>query len=926
MHEPESHLLARVQELLERSLGLRADQRESFVLRESADDEKTAREVLSLLDALTRAGDALEPPEIDGERSSNESLIGVMIGTVRIDELIGQGGMGAVYAGTDMRLHRRVAVKVLPASLATDADRRLRLEREARTLAALNCPGIATIYSIEDSTSGPVLIMEYVHGQTLAAKLKRSRLTHEQAVSIADAVLVALAAAHEAGVIHCDLTPSNIMLGDDGTVKVLDLGIALARQSEGVAESSGRAHVAGTPDYMSPEQARGDAVDRRTDMWSFGCVLFEMMAGVSYARCHPQQIEAHLERMPDAVRRVVASCLRTDVQMRRRDASDARIDLREPERRELTNDPARVPSIVIAISALVLILLAAWMTSPQSGYLPHEPPPLLTATLDTGDHEVFLQCVGGCFSLSPTLDCVVFTSRNHEGKTVLCVQELLSQQTRRIEDTEGAFSPCFTADGSAVVYYDHDDGQIRRVQLDNGAPIALCSLTDAAWGLCVARDGSVYTVGSNGHGLFRVDAAARSLLPVPVVGLNMSEVLLCQLTISADGRSLVLVVHEPALQHTRIASVDLESGTVRTIVDNASCPRVLDDGSLLFVRDGVIMHATIDPVSGTALGEPTTIVDGIGFELGLTYPRFDARNTSMLVFVGDGISYTSRSFLEWHSAEGERRIMFDAQMTLDMPRLSLDEQTVVYVATDEYGTDLWRVDIARRVPVRLTSGMHVSFPCWSNDGMSVLFAAPDADDVMHVWSIDAQGTMPARSIYTHTEAQRGIVLSEQWEDGTVALAVETDGHGTTDIFLLRPGSDSLERVFETSADRVSPRLSPDGTMLAYTSMETGGLEVYVESWPLRTRKVRVSSDGGLRPQWLQGDGTLVYRRAGDVFRAVLNDALVTAEPRRTHTGLPDTRYDITADGRDVLSASYAETTQPHSLSVRTSWMLRSTMR
>ena len=865
---------------------------------------------------------------------------GTRVGNYEVIAKIGEGGMGEVYRGRDTRLNREVALKTLPDSLKRDPARIARFEREAQTLAALNHPNIAIIHGVEDIGADCALVMELVDGSTLAELLARGRLPSEDARNIAVQMADALEAAHESGVIHRDLKPANIKVRRDGTVKILDFGLAkvfggpednLAQLANSPTVTSpmmtGAGVVLGTAAYMSPEQARGRVVDKRADIWAYGCVLYEMLAGrPAFGGDNATDVlAAVVQQEPDwsllppdspaALKSVIRRCLQKNPRERLRDIGDARLELNSEA---AVIDPGSgitrrmVPSVSVTAAAFVAgvvaaaLLFYAWLGSRSSSTEPTRRPVRVTVTPPPG---VTLSTVsrGSSVAISPDGGRLVFVGRHEGGPPRLYLRELGRFEAVALEQTDGATNPFFSVDGAWVAFF--ADGRLKKVSIAGGTPVTLAEVRNERGHAWLLDDSIIVTPTSN-----------TAMLRLPGAGTGRGE----PFTTLTDGElshrwpsqlpdaSAVLfsIWNDTGWDFARIGA--LRSGSKERVVvleAGGGYPRYLHDsangsGYLVYARAEGLMAGRFDSSALRLSGAPVPIVDAV-----LTNnsggAHFDLAREGTLAYV-PGANAESNRELAWVTRGGERT------PAVRVPRagrsFSLDPTGKRVLRVNVVGQrDLWMEDLERGTSTRLMSGDGWFTGTWSPDGEWVVY--PKGMPMSNLYRVRTRAGSPEERLTTSSHGQFPTSISP---DGTMLVYQESNPTTSNDIWVMRltpPGTEpasppQIRPLVNTRAAESDARISPDGRWLAYQSNESGRFEVYLRSFPEGDQVIQVSTTGGLAPVWSRKGTDLFYRAiSGPVMLATVSStpapAVSTPRPLFDAQGY-ENLFDVAPDGRFLM--------------------------
>ncbi len=873
-----AHRWHRAAEVFEATLDQPEGERHTYVQKACAGDSELLREVEALIDADRHSCAVDNPlsPAVIADLSSIKN-----VGPYRVLSLLGVGGMGEVYRARDDRLGRDVAIKLLPALFASDADRLARFKREAQVLASLNHPNIAAIYGFEAHDGVDALVLELVEGPTLADRLQRGALSFSEAVSIARQIADALAAAHEAGVVHRDLKPSNVKLREDGTVKVLDFGLAkmVERDRPGAASPmasptitspamTAAGIILGTAAYMSPEQAKGKPADQRSDIWAFGCVLYEMLtARRAFAGNDVSDtLAAILKSEPDwtalghdtpaAVRRVLRRCLEKDPGQRYHAIADARLDLVEST---TAPDATAVEPWRLHRERVVWALLAATLLGGVI-YLASQapPPPAPTIRFQVAPPaQAFFGSIGGLSggmshgTISPDGTRLAFIATEASGRTSLWVRPLDSNAARTLADTDNATQPFWSPDGRSIGFF--AAGQLKILDLATGAVRAIADAFPGRGGSWGSRNVIVFSQGNPAR-LARVSPDGGVVTPILTGddkdGLTRQPVwprfmpdgqhFLYWARTNPDGAGGIVV-----------ASIDA-AFTPRLLVQADTAGGVMPPNVLLFARRGIMLQQRLDlnrlEVSGEAIpiNEQVRLVEGNGFG------DFTASAGGALVYqAGPNLA----NQFAWVDRAGQTLQTIGVPGQYRTSALSPDGKRLAY--EDRTKGDIWVLDLERQIPSRFTSSpVNEACPVWFPDGTKIVYRS----DSGGVFEKDASGTTGERrllDVFINGPSQ--VTNDGKW----ILYFFVPPGGQSQDIAVLPTSGDRTPRTIVASpfAD-VEPQISPHGRWLAYASTETGRNEIYVQPFPPTGARWQISSAGGRQPQW-RADGKELFFVADD---------------------------------------------------------------
>ena len=850
------------------------------------------------------------------------------IGSYDVTALIGEGGMGQVYQATDTNLDRQVAIKVLPDAFSSDPDRLARFEREAKVLASLKHPNIGAIYGLEKSGDTRALVLELVEGPTLADRIAQGPIPIDEALPIAKQIAEALEAAHKAGVIHRDLKPANIKVKEDGTVKVLDFGLAKALDTtpEGdpsqsptlTAAATQMGVIMGTAAYMSPEQAKGRTADRRSDIWAFGAVLFEMLAGrrafvgddvsdtlVSVFRDDPDWA-ALPDEVPSRVRQAIQVCLQKDPKQRVRDTSAIRLALEGAFETTVTpSDQAAssqlqvwqrpVPLVFAATALIAASGLAAWTLTnptPPAPQLTTRSAILLPAT------DQLAQTNPLQLALSPDGRTLVYKAVR-DGVTQLYRRELDQVEPVAIPGTENADNPFFSPDGEWLAF--DSDGALKKVALRGGPATTICELPsgfrDATW----TTDGTII-LGAVGSGLLQVPGAGGE--PRPFLDLEEGERGQTQPDVLPGGRA---VLFRSRRDERRVVMVySLDTGERRELVEGMS-PHFLPTGHLVFGRAGSLWAVPFDLDELDLSGEPVPILEGVAMGLAGPPAQVAFASTGSLVYIGSDTRLGAERTFVWVDRDGrEDGLALPPGGYLD-PRLSPDESSLAVSVQDGNESDIRVVDMERLSPSRITFGGLNRFPVWSPNGVQLVFA--DAIGANRLLRAQSAGGGAIDPLLDRGEAQ----YPTSWaSDGRAVAFYATNPDTGRDLWVLPMDGDQTPAPFlVTPFNERAGSFSPEGRWLAYVSDESGRDEVYVRPYPPDpSEEHTISTDGGRGPAWSRDGRELFYQNgkqmmvvaveSGESFRALPPQLLFVGDYAQPNPNGSTAQYDVSQDGRFLM--------------------------
>ena len=812
---------------------------------------------------------------------------GTVLGSYEIISLLGAGGMGEVYRARDLTLGRDVALKLLPQVLADDPERVARFEREAQLLASLNHPHIGAIYGLEQQPSGRFLVLELAEGGTLSTRIARGPLPLDEASSIARQIALALQAAHDKGVVHRDLKPSNVAFTTAGDVKVLDFGLAkLGDQSERAmpttslsptitspALMTGVGALLGTAAYMSPEQAKGRAADKRSDVWAFGCVLYEMLTGtrafegddIADTLANVLKVEPDWSRLPSslppAINVLLRRCLAKDARQRTGDIAAALILVEESSHLTPTASSAQAPAPKPGLSRLavpVAVLLSAGLAGGASWWaLRTEPPRLVRTAILVPGNKGQLSDV----AVTPDGTRVVYVANN---ATQIFVRALADLEPRMLVNGSTLRAIFTSPDGESVGYLEGGN-TLMRVALSGGAATSIArvdgALRGAAW---MTDDTVVFGTGNPTTGLQRVSASGGEVTvltrPDPKAGEGDHTLP----TSLPNGRGVLFTVTSNAGGRPQIAVLDLASGERKLLVQGGSHARYVDSGHLLYVADGILQAVPFDLMALAIRGRSVPVLQQFAIIGGMNAVLDTAANGT-LIYVPGGA--TSRQPV-WVNRDGREEAIKGSNEPHQylVPRLSPDGKRIAFHDTLGGEYDVWVHDLERGTLERLTTNLgRDSEPIWSPDGTRIAYLSAGEPGGPGIFIRRADGTGNAERLTTGTH------LASEWSADGKWLAYTDFGErgisvaSASALMAVDIVGDHTPRVLLKGS---AGRISPTERWIAVSITATGTSEIYVVPFPDPSRgRWRISTDGGLNPTWAPDGKTLFYRH-GQAMMAV----------------------------------------------------------
>jgi serine/threonine-protein kinase len=820
--------------------------------------------------------------------------IGTQLGAHEITALLGKGGMGEVYRARDLKLKREVAIKILPEEFARDSDRVSRFQREAEVLASLNHPNIAAIYGLEHSMEVQALVMELVDGPTLADRIALGPIPLEEVVPIARQLSQALEYAHESGVIHRDLKPANIKLTADGRLKVLDFGLAKALSDDSRTNTMSNSPtlslaatqagiILGTAAYMSPEQAKAKAVDRRADIWAFGVVVYEMLTGRTMfsGETASETMAQVILKEPDwnalpastpvRLRDLLRRCLVKDPGNRVRDIGDVRIAIEdivanaEPrgETETVPGSPSprrRLPMWTVAVLGLLLgAALVLLMWQPWHRAVPGAPI-RLTSELGADASLAANILSNSTLALSPDGSMLAFVA-DKNGTPQIYIRRLGQLQASALVGTANAKSPFFNPEGTWLAFF--ADGKLKKISVTGGAAIGLAEATNAQGGSWGDDDNIVFTPNA-GQPLLRLPSAGGKVEPLTVLAQGEVSHRWPQVL---PGSKAVLYMSSPGVgsyEDANIVVESLPSGTPRVLIRGGYHPQYVPSGHIIYIHEGTLFAAPFDLGRLQVTGQSVPVVEGVSAQSGRAAAQFAVSQTGMLAYLagpGRGNDWP----MVWLSHDGKTAPLRAMPSDWGEPRFSPDGQRVALAIFNlNSSSALWVYDWARDTPTRLTFDGPTRTPVWTPKSDRIVFAASIPGK--GIWNLYMRRADGAGEIQRLTESSSSQLPSSFHPSGKyLAFSETTNNFG--DLMILpidgdeksgwKPGKPSV--FLSTPANETKPMFSPDGRWIAYSSDVNGQGDVFVAPFPGPGSRQQISTNGGGDPAWSQARHELLYR-------------------------------------------------------------------
>ena len=950
----------KVKQVLAGALDREGAEREAYLVETCGSDAALRTRIEILLAARDHADHFLETPAALLLDDRREDLSGRVVSSYQLVSRLGTGGMGDVYLARDLRLHRDVALKVLPAALAADPDRIARFRREAQLLASLNHPHIGSIYGFEEGGGLHALVLELVDGPTLADRIAAGPLPLDEALPIARQIVDAIEAAHEQGVVHRDLKPANIKVRPDGTVKVLDFGLAKALERGAPVPAAIRKDataigmILGTPSYMSPEQARGKAVDKRCDIWAFGCVFYEMLTarrpfdpapGSSDGGNQVAEVLAHIiyrepdldalpPSTPEPIRRLLRRCLEKDPRRRLSDIGVARSEFDDAvvtpahvESRARAVPPRRPrlgPAWIAAATLLVAAIVAALAYSRSSLTESH---PTVRASIPIAERFEFgILGQQPAFAISPDGTRLVYRT---VGGGPLYSRLLNEAESSVIAGTDGALHPVFSPDGQWLAFF--VGPALKKLSFAGGAVITVATLPQnvgaqgyrgATW----SDAGTIAFSSSVAGGLFGVPDQGGEPVPLTTIDRNGNEWSHRWPHFLPGGKAILFTVKSTNLQSFDDAQIvvrSLDTGEQHPVAQGNSAQYV-PTGHLVYARAGALYAVRFDVARLAVTGAPVKVIDGV-----MTHPdnggaQVAISRTGTLVYAAGG-SRTAERPLLWVDRSGAARPVTDRAAAFWWPRISPDGRRIA-VTIDGAFSKLWVLDVERGTFTRASQlAGDQDRSQWGPGGAQVTFG------------VDTTGKGAVRLFTDHVDGSGNpAVIADNSQSSVKALGWSRDGrrllYGTTgattgqDVWIYSAEDRTSTPFLQGPANEFSAAFSPDGRWVAYVSDESGRTEVYVRPFPGPGTRSQVSIDGGVAPVWSRNGSELFFAKGDTLFTVPvsLGGTFTSGAIRRLFSGPysfdeVNVNYDVAPDGQRFLVPGSRVDSAPRQLELVLHW-------
>ena len=864
--------------------------------------------------------------------------IGTRVGSYEVSGKIGEGGMGEVYRARDTTLDRDVALKVLSEAFTSDPDRLARFQREAKVLASLNHPNIGGIYGLESAGDGEALVLELIEGPTLAERIAEGPIPVEEALGIARQIADALEVAHEQGIVHRDLKPANVKVRPDGTVKVLDFGLAKAVAAESADSAAGESPtisltgatqmglVIGTAAYMPPEQARGKPVDKRADIWAFAVVLYEMLTGkrafvgedtsltLAAVMTADPDLAVLPSHVPPPVTKSLEQCLQKDPKKRFRDIGDVQLAM-EGVFETVSSNPTESDNQLslkiwqkpwaVAVGAFIAVCVGVIASAMGLGGRSSEVP-MSISRLSIAAPGIAISAFQQPLALSPDGGTVVYAAvEDGSGISQLYQRSLNQFDSVPIRGTAPGASPIFSPDGEWVAYFGPGEGLLKKVALAGGPPANLARVNNFGWADWGDNGTIVFSGVVDGvRGLWQVSDAGGD--PQELLVATESEFLVDP-SFTPNGQGVLFTQQDPNVGNT-LSVLSLESGERRVLLEGSS-GRLLSTGHLIFTRADSMWAVPFDESVLDVSGDPIPLFEGLQLT-SMETGRFALADNGSLIYLSGGEDFQVERTLVWVDRDGVEEPLAALPRAYLYPRISPDGSRVALSVFSPGETDIWVWEFMRETLTRLTlDPAPDEYPLWTPDGRELLFTSQRVAGMREPHSRRADGTGVAERL---TEASTHVYPQTITPDGQFLVLrsgidaqdlVTIDLEGDRDIqpLLIDPA------FHERNAD-----ISPDGKWMAYETNESGQFEVYVRPFPgVDEGRWQISTEGGSMALWSKDGNELFYRSPNGSIVSVPVDTedsflagnanVVVEKPYFTGAGvLVGRAYDVSPDGQRFL--------------------------
>jgi serine/threonine-protein kinase len=927
----------KINEVFQSVVELESGEQQAFLEKACAEDDSLRQQVETLLAANAEAGTFIAGNAAKDvahllQNRNETTLSGQNLRHYEIVSILGTGGMGKVYLARDSKLNRSVAVKTLPDLFSTQPNFVKRFQTEAKAAATLNHPNVATIYSVEETDDNKFFItMEYVEGKPLNSMIPAGgldlRTFLEWFISLADA----LTHAHEKGIVHRDIKPSNIMITPAGVPKILDFGLARIDNSKVSGDDSTlhltkTGQVLGTPAYMSPEQAKGEQADHRSDIFSLGVVMYEAITGErpfkgdNYASIvselmtkEPPTVEQIKPDIPYLLSRLIMKCLNKEPRYRYQSMNEVLVLLREtrsaiesgaslsrPAPALLSRSNTFSRGLLFGAIALLTLLsgFAVWQwfrsnASEKSSVIRFSVSPPPGTELSIFEAKI-----------TPDGKNIIFPSRQ-QGIEPLFIRPLDKFEARPLEGTDGGKFPFLSPDGKWLGFTSRTKG-IKKIPIEGGVALTICDTCEMTLGGSWSENDTI--VFADNTGLYKVSADGGTPEKLTTINKENDERSHNTPQILPDGKNVLFTIDTN--DKSKPAIVSLEKKEIRYLKDigEAWKAKYLPTGHLIFARDKQLMAMAFDLQTLEITGQPIPIIGDIySFS-----PNFQITDNGTLVYLP--VIKMTDNFLTLIDRNGEGKPAIDKKGDFSSPRISPDGKRIAAKLDD----DIWVYEIESGRGIRITSEGKSVIPLWSLDGRSIIYSTEN-ESSWAVYKKNADGTGEAEMLTSGDKQYHAYSIHPT--ENLLALTTFTST-GNTDIVTINLADKVQKAIIASPFKEDTPRFSPDGKWIAFHSMETGKSQIYVQPWGEEGTRVPLTKDGGMFPVWTKNGKEIIYRRGNKFFSSEIQTApeFKVISERMLFEGNYLTSYDVSPDGEKFLMVKNEHGIFPKHLNVVVNWM------
>ena len=896
-------------------------------------------------------------------------MIGQTISQYKILEKLGEGGMGVVYKAQDTKLDRFVALKFLPSHLAASEQDKARFIQEAKSASALNHPNVCTIHDISEFEGQLFIVMEFVDGKSL--KEKKENLGQKQILEIGIQVAEGLAAAHEKGIVHRDIKPDNIMIRKDGIVQIMDFGLAKLYSTGNVSRLTKAGTTMGTMGYMSPEQVQGLDVDHRTDIFSLGVVLYELLAGESpfkgihetaimyeIVNVDPAPISAIKDTTDPELDHIILECIQKEKDDRCQSAKELAKDLRKIKKstgqtnsraysvlRSSSHTPPasknqKVPSGSFVIEVmnrridlskifgstlvpwiivllLILILGTSWMMLRKSS----NEVIVTKFTLDIGEEKVLDINSYPALTISHDGRMIVFKANNR-----FYLRKMNSMDAIIIEGIENGSSPFFSSDDKWLFFF--RSGKLEKISLSGGTPISLGDAPDNRGGTFSKKGFVIFSPFAVSE-LKVVSEDGAGIKSITTLDTSKNERTHRWPSCLPDGKHVLftvgLISSPDYYENARIDVVNIETGERKAVFNGASNAKYISTGHILFSRSGVLYIVPFDADKLEVTGQPVPVVQGVYSEVTTGITNYVVSDNGTLVYLPGAVEGESRKIVKI-SMKGETTIIDSGNHPYVEPKLSPDNKKIAVVIRDGADFDIWIFEIASRTLSKLTFGGLNRTPQWSPDGKSIAYFKRTKEGKSGIYVKPSDGSGEERLIFDGKEIR--VYLNHWSRDGEFLLVDYLEKNSQSDLLVIPLKGDKAPwKYLDSKKDEYESTISPNGKWLSYLTDESGSYQIFVRSFPNKDGKWQISTDVAEEPRWSPDGRYLFFRKSSQMmsvpvttattFSAGVPTVLIKNFPaQNVDSGIS---YDVTSDGNYFITTQPAKGVSYKNISIVLNW-------